>query len=72
MARVRMDPGKIYDTMVAEGGPQTISRADFIKEVGELTCPHRMRQDLSSMTFERGRQRTLALYNKQKIDKAVN
>ena len=71
MAGKRADPGTIYDGFVRESGPQTMSREDFIAECDRLTCPHRKVQDLTAMTMARGRQRTLGLYQKNKIDNAV-
>ena len=69
--RKKLNAGAIYDRMVKEGGPQTMSREDFVAECGRLTCPHCKVQDLTKMTMERGRQRTLGLYQKNKIDNAV-
>ena len=66
--RKKMDPGAIFDAF-PEG--QTMTRADFIKECNDLTCPHKKVQDLTRMTMERGRQRTLGLFAKNEIDKAV-
>lgn len=69
--RKRLDAGAIYDTFVEESGSQTMSREDFVKEVGVLTDPHRMQADLSRMTMERDRKRTLEMLEKRKINKAL-
>lgn len=69
--RKKVDPGKIYDEFAAHC-PQTITREDFIKEVNELSCPHRMMNDLQKMTFERDRRRTIAALQKRRIDDASN
>ena len=68
MMRKKMDAGAIYDAFPPG---QTMSREDFIAECDRLTCPHRKVQDLTKMTMVRGRQRTLGLYQKNKIDNAV-
>jgi len=69
--RKKLNAGAIYDRMVKESGPQTMLREDFIAECDRLTCPHRKVQDLTAMTMARGRQRTLGLYQRNKIDNAV-
>ena len=66
--RKRLNAGAIYDAFPLG---QTMSREDFIAECDRLTCPHRKVQDLTAMTMARGRQRTLGLYQGNKIDNAV-
>jgi hypothetical protein len=66
-----MDPGAIYDKMVAEAGAQTMSREDFVKECKRLSDPHLMQRDLGRITMERGRRRTLGMYRKRKVDNAL-
>jgi len=66
-----MDAGKIYDEFAAHC-PQTITREEFVKQCAELTDPHQMMNDLQVLTFEREKQRTLAMYEKRRIDNAVN
>ena len=70
MSGKRLNPGAIWDSFNADS-PQTMSREDFIAECDRLTCPHRKIQDLTAMTMARGRQRTLGLCQKNKIDNAV-
>ena len=69
--RKRLNAGAIYDKMVREGGVQTMGRKDFIAECKRLSDPHLMQRDLGRLTAERGRQRTLGLYQGNKIDNAV-
>lgn len=68
MARVRMNAGAIFDAF-PEG--QTMTREAFISEVARLSDPHQMQADLTRMTMARDKQRTLGLFAKNKIDKAV-
>jgi len=67
----KMDAGAIWDHLERECPGQTMTREVFVKECGDLMCPHKKMQDLTRMTMERGRQRTLGLYAQNKIDKAV-
>lgn len=64
----RLNAGEIYDAF-PEG--QTMTREAFVKECGDLMCPHRRIQDLTRMTMECHKQRTLGLYSKNRIDRAV-
>ncbi|KKM75770.1 hypothetical protein LCGC14_1386820 [marine sediment metagenome] len=68
----KLDAGAIWDHLERECPGQTMTRENFIKEVGELTCPHRKAQDLARMTMERDKQRTLGLYSKAAIDRSLS
>jgi hypothetical protein len=67
----RLDAGAIYDQFERSCPGQSMTREAFVKECDDLMCPHKKVQDLTRMTMERGRQRALALYSKNEIDKAV-
>jgi len=67
----RMNFGQIYDHFEKECPGQTVSREEFVKQCAELTDPHQMMNDLQALTFEREKQRTLAMYEKRRIDEAV-
>ena len=69
--RKKMDAGAIYDKMVREGGPQTMTREAFIGECKRLSDPHLAQRDLSRMTLECDRQRMLGLYAKSEIDRVT-
>ncbi len=68
----KMNAGAIWDHLERECPGQSITREAFVKEVGDLMCPHKKVQDLTRLTMERGRQRTSALYSKNRIDRALN
>ena len=71
MSGRKMDAGAIWDHLERECPGQSMTREAFVKDCDDLMCPHKKVQDLTRMTMERGRQRTLSLYNKQKIDDVV-
>ena len=66
--RKKMDAGKLYDSFPPN---QTMTREVFIEEIAKLNNPHLMQSDLVKITMERGRRRTLALCQKNEINKAV-
>ncbi|GAH69636.1 unnamed protein product [marine sediment metagenome] len=59
------DINKIYNRFSSE--QRNISRAEFIKEMQDLTCPKKMQKDLSDIELQKARYRS----NKIRIDKAT-
>ena len=71
MTKRKTSFGKVWDNMERECPGQTISRSEFIKECQRVTDPHRMQQDLTEITMEKGRKRMYALYTRNRIYKAL-
>ena len=67
----KLDAGAIWDHLERECPGQTLSRENFVSECKRLSNPHSMQQDLTRMTMERGKRRTMSLYSRNKIDKAL-